>query len=127
MNDKIKWNSKEIKKGIVKIEADSFSRIPSIKEYKEYIMQLLGINASKEQLLDESYSPGIAENQLLYHETNVHNVIFSGPNGDISVNINNIEEVFEELESGKKVSNPIINPKNIESIDAAIEEAFERA
>ena len=126
MDNKIKWKLKEIRRGIVKIEVDQLSKIPSIEEYKEYISELLEIKESKQKLLDESFSPDIAENQLLYHESTIQRVIFSGPNGDISVGINDFEEVFEELKSNKKTFKEGINPENLESIIAAREKLFER-
>ena len=126
MDNKIRWILKEIRRGIVRIEVDQLSKMPSIEEYKEYISELLGINDNKENLLDESFSPNIAENQLLYHENSIQRVIFSGPNGDVSVGINDFEKTFEELKSNKKDHKEGINRENLESIIAAREELFER-
>lgn len=126
MDNKIKWNIKEVARGIVKIEVDELSKVPSIEEYKEYISQLLGIKDNKEKLLDESFSPNIAENQLLYHENDIYRVIFSGPNGEVSVGINDFKKVFKELESNKKNVKQGIDPANLEAIQAAREELFER-
>lgn len=126
MDTKIKWKIKEISRGIVKIEVDELSKVPSIEEYKEYISQLLGIKDNKEKLLDESFSPNIAENQLLYHENDIYRVIFSGPNGEVSVGINDFKKVFKELESNNKNVKQGIDPANLEAIQAAREELFER-
>lgn len=126
MDNKIKWNIKEVARGIVKIEVDELSKVPSIEEYKEYISQLLGIKDNKEKLLDESFSPNIAENQLLYHENDIYRVIFSGPNGEVSVGINDFKKVFKELESNNKNVKQGIDPANLEAIQAAREELFER-
>lgn len=124
MDKKIKWRLKEIRRGIVKIEVDQLSKIPSIEDYKEYIAELLGIREDKGKLLDESFSPNIAENQLLYHEENIRRVIFSGQNGDISVGINNFNEIFEELKANKNDFKQGIKEENFESIQAAVEELW---
>lgn len=126
MDNKIKWNLKEIRKGVVRIGVDQLSKIPSIEEYEEHIAELLGIDGGREKLLDETFSPDIAESQLVYHEFNINRVVFSGPNGDISVGKEDFKEIFRGLQSSNRFLNKGIKPENLESIMVAREELFER-
>ena len=143
MNNKINWGLERLGEGRVRIVVDSFSKLPSIEDYKSYIKSLLKIGESEdiEKLRDESGSPDIGDSLLLYQElvdlkktTEYKEVVFAGPEGDIVVNTENFEQVFNDLKIENKSENNNTNStnnsnndrSNAEAIESAVEELFER-
>jgi hypothetical protein len=129
MNDRIKWNLQPIGEDKVRIGIESFSKIPTIEDYKNYIEQLLKSSQSNNvrKLLDENNSPFIGDNMLLSQELSkmqYKEVVFSTPDGDEVVNAENFEEVFTSLKNRK--SNIKIQGNNLEEIESSIGELFER-
>ena len=140
--DNIKWKLERISKGRIKISVDSLSKLPSIEDYKEYIKSLLKIDVKEDisKLQDEGYSPDIGESLLLYQELKKLNessrypeVIFSTPDGDIVVNAENFEQVFESLKNNRRINkgrreNGTREDKGIggEAVRYAIDEMFNR-
>ena len=135
MENNINWKLERIADGKVRITVDSLSKLPSIEEYKDYIKNLLKIGAKTEnidKLKDESYSPDIGESLLLYQElknlnksSEYQEVVFSTPDGDITVNKENFNQVFESLANNEKIE-PKKSNKNAEAIEHAVQELFER-
>ena len=133
MENNIKLNLRELGNRRVKIEVDQFSKLPSIEDYKRYIANLLGIyNTDNEKLKDEFNNADLGDGFLLYNElkkmdsSKYREVVFSGVNGDVIVNAENFEEVFNSLKNDKKVKAENELNKNAESIQHAIQEMFER-
>jgi len=130
MNNDIKWKLSKIAPGKARIELEQFSKIPSIEEYESYIKNLLGLDKEKNNrnLIDDVYSVDLADSLLLYKElkeldgADYEEIIFSSSNGDITVNVENFEQVFENLKSnGKKRS----TNSSTEAVKHAIGELFE--
>jgi len=134
MENNIKWKIVEIGPKKVRIELEQFSKVPSIEEYQNYIKNLLGLNKQKNRnLMDDGYSVDLADNLLLYKElkqldnATYQEVVFSSPNGDITVDAENFEQVFKKLEEKRKEDETKNkNHKNIEAIEHSIGELFER-
>ena len=129
MNDGVKWNLQPIGEGKVRLVVDSFSKLPTIEDYKNYIEQLLKLSQSNNarKLLDENNSPFIGDNILLSQELSkmqYKEVVFSTPDGDEVVNAENFEEVFTSLKNRKP--NIKIQDNNLEEIERSIGELFER-
>jgi len=106
MNNNIKWNLRKLGDKRVRIELGQFSRMPSAEEYEDYIRTLLGIN-SLEKLNDEN-NPDFGDSILLRSElekTSYREVVFSGPDGDVLVNAQNIDETFRTLGDAGKNNN----------------------
>jgi len=130
MNSDIKWKLTKVGPKKVRIELDQFSRLPSTEEYKSYIIKLLGLDKLENyrKLIDDGYSVDLADSLLLYKElkeidsSEYEEVIFSSSNGDITVNAENFEQVFETLKNDKGTKN---TTNNTEAIKHAIEELFE--
>lgn len=124
----IKWNLQPVGEGTVRIVVESISKLPTLEDYKKYIERLLkeGKSNNDRKLLDESNSAFIGDNMLLSQELlkmDYKEVIFSGPDGDEVVNLENFNEVFDSLkfkQANKKTE------KNLESIEHAVGELFER-
>lgn len=113
-NKKLKWTIKEIAPGMVKLGTESLSKIPTLNEYKQKIMELLS-GSEIEKLKDEGH-PDISESLALYRELKedkstkaIHVIAFSHQNGDVMVNIKNIDTVFETLQSTEQPQKPNIN------------------
>ena len=128
MNDRIKWNLQPIGEDKVRIGIESFSKIPTIEDYKNYIEQLLKSSQlnNARKLLDENNSPFIGDNMLLSQELSkiqYKEVVFSTPDGDEVVNAENFEEVFTSLKNRKP--NIKIQDNNLEEIGRSIGELFE--
>ena len=132
MDNNIKWKLKEVGNKRVRIELDQFSKLPTMKEYKEYIKELLGmdrVNQNKELLVD-SYSVDLADSILLHRELKemdspeYDEVVFSSSSGDILVNTENFYDVFEKLERNK--SNDDERKKHEEAIREAVDELWTR-
>lgn len=133
MENNIKLNLRELGNRRVKIEVDQLSKLPSIEDYKGYIANLLGIyNTDNHKLKDEFNNADLGDGFLLYNElkkmdsSKYKEVIFSGVNGDIIVNAENFDEVFDSLKSDNKVKEEKEVNENAESIRHAIQEMFER-
>ena len=135
MDKDIKLKVSKLGTKIARIEIGPFSKIPSIEEYKSYIKELLGID-NDGNLRNEGRSQDIAEALLLDQELrdmNYEQVVFSTPDGDIVVNAENFEQVFESLESNGtiKTKRPATHKKDYngiggEAIQDAIDEMFDR-
>lgn len=132
MDNNIKWKLEKIEEGKARITVDSLSKLPTIEDYKDYIRDLLKIDENISKLQDESYSPDIGENLLLYQElkridkSKYQEVVFSTPDGDIIVNSRNFNQVFESLTNNKKTESKN-SEENAEPIGHAVNELFERA
>lgn len=133
----IKWNLQPVGEGTVRIVVESLSKLPTLEDYKKYIERLLkeGKSNNNRKLLDESNSAFIGDNMLLSQELSkmdYKEIIFSTPSGDKVVNAENFEKVFDSLK--KEQGNKKIEIKqkgktgieNLESIEHAVEELFER-
>ena len=129
MNDGIKWNLKPIGDGKARIVVETFSKLPTLEDYRKYIEGLFGLSKSNNsrKLIDENNSAFIGDNILLAQELSkmqYKEVVFSTPDGDEVVNAENFEEVFNSLRTKKSDAKVQVN--NLEAIEHSIRELFER-
>lgn len=133
----IKWNLQPEGEGKVRIVVESLSKLPTLEDYRKYIEKLLreGKSNNDRKLLDENNSAFIGDNILLSQELSkmdYKEVVFSTSEGDKVVNAENFEEVFDSLkkeQGNKKIEikqKGKTEIKNLESIEHAVGELFER-
>ena len=123
----IKWNLQPEGEGKVRIVVESLSKLPTLEDYRNYIERLLKTGQSNNNnLLDENNSPFIGDNILLHQELSkkaYKEVVFSTSDGDKVVNLENLDEIFDSLKV-KQVNKK--TEENLESIEHAVGELFER-
>ncbi|MBQ2916875.1 MAG: hypothetical protein IJE59_01655 [Clostridia bacterium] len=124
----IKWNLQPEGEGKVRIVVESLSKLPTLEDYRKYIERLLkeGKSNNDRKLLDENNSAFIGDNMLLSQELlkmDYKEVVFSTSDGDKVVNLENLDEIFDSLKA-KQVNKK--TEENLESIEHAVGELFER-